>query len=144
MRPKSIIMFERLFLASLLLGLLNFGLSYRDAAALVANDAGAQKLGLGPGFLIGIMIVSYAIYLLLWFLIARMGSNVAKWILVVLTAIGVLSALPALTGAWDVTLALSLAVYALEILALAYLFKPDSKTWFGGKGEGEADGASVD
>lgn len=133
MRPKSIVMFERLFLASLALAALNFALSYEDAAALIANDAGAQKMGLGGGFLIGVTAVSTAIYLLLWFLVARMASNIAKWILVVFVGLGVLSALPALTGTWNATLVLSLVVYALEVLALVYLFRPDAKAWLGGE-----------
>ena len=142
MRPKSIVMFERLFLASLALGLLNFLLSYQDAAALVANDTGAQKLGLGGGFLIAITAVSTAVYLLLWFLVARMASTIAKWVLVVFVGLGVLAALPALTGAWSVTLALSLVVYALEVLALVYLFRPDAKAWLGGTEQ--ADEPSAD
>ena len=142
MRPKSIVMFERLFLASLVLGLLNFLLSYQDAAALVANDTGAQKLGLGGGFLIGITAVSTVVYLLLWFLVARMASNIAKWVLVVFVGLGVLAALPALAGAWSVALALSLVVYALEVLALVYLFRPDAKAWLAGKDR--ADPATFD
>jgi hypothetical protein len=142
MRPKSIIMFERLFLASLVLGVLNFALSYEDAAAVIANDAGAQKMGLGGGFLVGVTAVSTVVYLLLWFLAARMASNIAKWILVVFVGLGVLSALPAMTGTWNATLALSLVVYALEVLALVYLFRPDAKAWL--RGEAQADEAIPD
>lgn len=142
MRPKSIVMFERLFLASLVLGALNFALSYEEATVLLANDAGARKLGLGGGFLIGITAVSTAVYLLLWFLAARMASNIAKWILVVFVGLGVLSALPATMGTWNVTLALSLVVYALEVLALVYLFRPDAKAWL--RSETRADEAVPD
>jgi hypothetical protein len=133
MRPKSIIMFERLFLGSLVLGALNFVLSYQSAAAEVANDPGAQQLGLGGGFLIGTTVAAFAVYLLLWVLVARQASTPAKWILVVFVALGVLFALPALGGAWNVTLVLSLVVHALEILALVYLFRPDAKAWLGGQ-----------
>lgn len=138
MRPQSIIMFERLFLASLALGVLGLILSYGQIADLATSDPGMQQLGLGSGFLIGVVAVSYAVYLLLWFLIARRASNVAKWILVVFTVLGVLSALPSLTGSWNVTLLLSLAVYALEIAAVVYLFQPDAKAWLGGKGQADA------
>ena len=142
MRPKSIIMFERLFLGSLVLGALNVLLSYDDAAARVANDPGAQQLGLGSGFFFGITAGSFAVYLLLWFLIARQASTVAKWILTVFVALGVAFALPALTGSWTVTLALSLVIHALEILALVYLFRPDAKAWL--SGAGQADSATAD
>lgn len=142
MRPKSIIMFERLFLASLVLGALNFALSYEEATALLENDAGARKLGLGSGFLVGITAVSTVVYLLLWFLVARMASNIAKWILVVFVGLGVLSALPATMGTWNVTLVLSLVVYALEVLALVYLFRPEAKAWL--RSEAQADEAIPD
>ena len=146
MRPHSIIMFERLFLASLVLGALGVLLSYQEAVGLVANDPGMQQFGLGSGvisgFVIGVVTVSYAIYLLLWHLIARRASNVAKWILVVLMVLGLLSALPGLTGTWNSTFVLSLVVYALEILAIVYLFRPDAVAWFDGKGQ--ADPATFD
>lgn len=142
MRPQSIIMFERLFLASLALGAVGFLLSYPRMADLAANDPGMRQLGLGSGFLIGIVIASYAVYLLLWHLIARRASNVAKWILVVFTVAGVIVALPTLTGPWTSTFVLSLVVYALGILAVVYLFRPDAKAWFGGKAQ--ADPAAFD
>jgi len=142
MRPKSIVMFERLFLASLVLGALGVLLSYQKLTDLAANDPGMRQLGVGSGFLVGVVIASYAVYLLLWYLIARGASNVAKWILVVFTVLGVLFALPGLAGAWDSTSALSLVVYALEILAVVYLFRPDAKEWLAGKGQ--ADPATFD
>ena len=137
MRPHSIIMFERLFLASLVLGVLGLLLSYQQISEMAANDPGMRQLGLGSGFLLGIVAVSYAVYLLLWHLIAHRASNAAKWVLVVFTAIGVLLALPGLAGPWTSTLALSLMVYALEVLAVIHLFRPDAKAWLDGKGQAD-------
>lgn len=142
MRPQSIVMFERLFLASLVLGLINFVMVYQTAAALVESDLGAQRLGLGSGFLVAVTTVVYAVDLLLWFLIARRASVAAKWILVVFTVIGVLSVLPSLAGSWNTTLVLSLVTYALEVLAVVYLFRPDAKAWLAG--DGQADPAAFD
>ena len=78
----------------------------------------------------------------MWHLIAHRASNAAKWILVVFTVIGVLLALPGLAGPWNSTLALSLMVYALEVLAVVYLFRPDARAWLDGKGQ--ADPATFD
>jgi hypothetical protein len=125
-------MFERLFLGSLVLGALNVVLGYGDAADQMANDPGAQQLGLGSGFFVGITVASFVVYLVLWFLIARQASAIAKWILVVFVVLGVVFALPALGGTWGVTLVLSLVIHALELLALVYLFRPDAKAWLGG------------
>jgi hypothetical protein len=142
MRPQSIVMFERLFLASLVLSLLTLAVGYDEMAATLAEDPGMQQLGLGSGFLIAMVTVSYAAYLLLWYLIARKASKVAKWILVVFTAIGVLSALPSLAGAWTWTMLVSLAVYALEVGAVICLFQPDARAWLGGGAP--SDPAAID
>ena len=101
----------------------------------------------GAGFLVGSVIVSLAIYLLLWFLIARKASNVAKWVLVVFLVLSILSLVaslfaPGFTEDWTLTRILGLVVYALEIASLVYLFKPDAKAWL--KGERAGDPAAFD
>ena len=121
MRPPSIIMFERLFLASLALSALSFALSYDSLIEQLAREPGMVELGLGSGFVIGTAVVGYAIYLLLWFLIARKASNLA--------------------GPWGLTMLIGLAVYALEIAAAVYLFRPDAAAWLKGKA---ADPATFD
>ena len=141
MRPPSIIMFERLFLASLALSALSFALSYDSLIEQLAREPGLVELGLGSGFVIGTAVVGYAIYLLLWFLIARKASNVAKWVLVVFLALGLISLLGALAGPWGLTMLIGLAVYALEIAAAVYLFRPDAAAWLKGKA---ADPATFD
>jgi hypothetical protein len=132
MRPPSIIMFERLFLASLALSLVGFALSYEVMLEEFAREPGMAELGLGSGFVLGIVAVSYAVYLLLWFLIARRASNVAKWILVVLLALSVISLVGLFAGPWDWMALTGLAVYALEIAAAVYLFRPDAAAWLRG------------
>jgi len=143
MRPKSVVMFERLFLASLALSVVNFFVSYDAAMEELARQPGVTKLGIGDGLLIATMTIGTAIYLLLWFLIARKASNVAKWVLVVFVAIGAVSFLAALTSArFDAAMMLALVLYALEIAAVAFLFKEDAKAWL--KGEWDADPAAFD
>lgn len=138
MRPQSIVMFERLFLASLALSLLGFIMDYGAMADMMQNDPAAQQLGLGNGFMISIAVVGYALYLLLWYLIARRASNVAKWVLVVFVALGVITLLGSLSSAWTLSKIIGLAVYALEIAAVVHLFRPDAKAWLGGKGDAGA------
>ena len=83
MRPPSIVLFDRLFLASLAVSLISLALNYAAIAQQVTGAPGMAELGLGAGFFAGILVVSYAISVLLWFLVAHKASNVAKWILVV-------------------------------------------------------------
>ena len=142
MRPESIVMFERLFLASLVVSAGSFLIGYEDTMRLAASDPAMQRFGLGSGFLLGTLAVSFAIYLLLWYLIAHKASNVAKWILIVLVAIGLATVPMSLTGAMTTPLLLNLAVYALEVAAVVFLFRADAKAWF--KGELGSDPATFD
>jgi hypothetical protein len=142
MRPQSILMFERLFLASLAGSVLGFALTYDEIVGTLANDPALQEVGLGSGFVFGITAASLAIYLLLWHLIAHKAANFAKWILVAFTAIGVLMAVPSMAGPWDTMQLLSLAVYVLQIAAVVYLFRADAVAWL--KGDGPADPAAFD
>ena len=133
MRPPSIVMFERLFLASLALSVIGFVVSYDAAMEQLAAEPVMESLGLGAGLVIGTMVFVTAIYLLLWFLIAHKASVVAKWILVVFTAIGVASFVTTLAIAtipWDPAALLGVVMYALEIAAVVFLFRDDAKAWF--------------
>jgi hypothetical protein len=142
MRPASIVMFERLFLASLILSVVSFFINYESMLRDLETQPGVAELGLGSGFAIGSMAVGLAIFLLLWFLIARKASSVAKWILVALLALSAISLPAMLTGPWDFGVVLGLAVYALEIAAAVYLFRADAVAWF--RGEAGADPATFD
>lgn len=138
MRPASIVGFERFFLASLALGLINSVLSYRSSMALVQADPAMVEMGFGSGFIITTLAFGFGIPLLLWFLIARKASNVAKWIVVVLTAIGMLSivmSFSTLAERGSVTVLISLVTLALQLFAIYLLFRPDAKAWLESKGK---------
>ncbi len=130
MRPRSIILFEWLFLASIAASAVNLILGYGQMRDLWLSDPRIAQIGLGSGFLIGAAVFSFAIYLLLWFLIARKASNVAKWLLIVFIAIGLISLPSALTGPFSLEQGLGLLIYALEIAAVVCLFRPDARAWF--------------
>lgn len=142
MRPQSIVMFERLYLASLALSVLSFVIGFQAVVDVFTSDLAVQQLGLGAGFIVGVAVVGYAIYLLLWYLVARRAANWAKWVLVVFVAIGITSLRALLTGPWNLTNILGLVVYALEVAAVVYLFRADAKAWL--SGEQEADSATFD
>jgi hypothetical protein len=134
MRPQSIIMFERLFLGSLAISAIITAIGYGDLEGMFSEDPALAQLGLGMGFLIGVIAVSFAIYLLLWYLIAHKASNVAKWILVVLVVLGLVFSVPALLMTqFDLMTVLNFAAYALEIAAVTYLFRADATAWLGGQ-----------
>ena len=143
MRPNSIVLFERLFLGSLAVSAVASVIAYDSVLAEVNSDPAMAQLGLGGGFVAGMLALSLAIYLGLWFLIARKASNVAKWVLVVFAAIGMVSLAASLSSFRpDLGSLLGLASYGLEIAAIVYLFRSDAVAWL--KGEWNADPATFD
>jgi formate-dependent nitrite reductase membrane component NrfD len=146
MQPASIKQFDRYFLGSLVIGLVNSVLSYQDNVAMLQNDPATAAAGFGDGFIITVTLFGFAIPLLLWFLISRRASNVAKWILVVLTAIGIVFMIPTISVIAEqgtLGLVLTLAVTALQIYAITFLFRADAKAWLESKGQDGSTDPSV-
>lgn len=146
MKPDSIVRFDRFFLGSLALGLINSVVSFQRSQAMLEADPATAELGFGSGFLISIILFSLGIPLLLWFLISRRASNVAKWILVILTALGLLFMIPMageiLSGGL-LENGLTLGVTGLQLIAIYFLFQRDARDWLESKGQGGPPDASV-
>jgi hypothetical protein len=144
MRPQSIERFEKVYLGTLAISLVSVGLSWNQTVL----EFEARVPGSGPVLAAGAMAVGFAISLLLWWLIARRASNVAKWILVVLTAIGLfgfLSSLFMATVPKDLNFAMSAVANLLSVYAVWLLFRADAVAWLEGKGADEAsDSATFD
>ncbi|WP_132468617.1 hypothetical protein [Novosphingobium sp. ST904] len=126
MRPYSMVKFDRFYLGSLVLGVVNALLAARDTLSAVS-----------VGFVLGVQAFSMALMILLWFLISRRANNAAKWVLTVLTAIGLLvmiPTLPILAAGSALDLIFMAAVTALQVTAVVNLFRADSRAWFARKG----------
>ena len=133
MRPKSIVQFERVYLASIVLGM------FEPKRMGPATDMAFSKAGVDVP-VVGIVLIAGALSLLLplllWHFIARRASNVAKSILIALTALGLLSFVAGLGDPGrteDLLLALGVVVTALMFYAIWLLFRPDAKAWLGSK-----------
>ena len=133
MRPRSIVMFERLFLTSLVLSVVVFVMSYETSIAQLERMPEVTQLGIGSGVWTGAFLFGLALYLLLWFLIARKASKVAKWILIVFIALGLIALAGELNGPWDLVLILNVAVYAAQVGGVVYLFQDDAVAWLNGE-----------
>lgn len=133
MRPNSILIFEKLYLATLILGLINSVLNWGNASQILETDPNATQLG--SGFLVLTIAGGFLISLLLWYLTARKASSVAKWIITVFFGLGVL-ALPMSLGSTPV---LNIAISGIALIIQGYavylLFRPDAKQWFASKGK---------
>ena len=140
-RPPSIILFERLYLGSIALYILNAALFWTQNRALVAAmpqlRANAQLASLVGAIIVGSLVVTLLLSLLFWWLVAKQRSEAGKWAVVVTEVIGALLAVlplirlvqgatPNVVGA-----VLGLASTALAIWAATLLFRPDAQPWFG-------------
>ncbi|QGN55113.1 hypothetical protein GKE62_11670 [Novosphingobium sp. Gsoil 351] len=147
MRPQSIELFEKVYLGAIVIGLINTALSWSQVNAML-NDPRAQAAGLGTGTLVFGVFVGVLIPLLLWYFVARRASNVAKWIYVVLTALGLFGFLSSLANPLVpkglVTLLGALAVL-LQVYGAWLLFRPDAVAWLESKGvDGPGDPKTFD
>ena len=133
MRPRAIVVFERLYLATLALGLIQIAASWR-----------AERAMASAVFLIFVLTVSNILLLAMILFTSRGRSNVAKWLLV----IGTLGGLPfyvkgLLSGASYGFPVISWLQAAMQLIALGLLFTPASRSWFRSKSGGKivlADG----
>lgn len=132
MRPQSIIRFEQFYLGgtaiTLVVQVLNFfGLF---------GPARADEMGVTT--LLIILAISYGLSFLMWYLIAHRASNITKWVLVIITVLGMLGTVPLLfaQGQSDLpyTLAL-LLIFALQLVAMAQLFRRDAVEWLRSRGQ---------
>lgn len=131
MRPASIQWFERIYLATLVLGLVNLLVHFGKLGEVMGNTGSTMTVVM-LSFAIGI-----AISLAFWYLVARRASNIAKWFLVVLVVLGVLG----LPGAYGMISTLGLPYVALgalstllQVVAAGLLFTAESRRWFAAKG----------
>lgn len=127
MRPDSIISFERFFLAALVVQTINSALSLEAA---VKIDPGVAEVGIEA--LIAGMAIGPVISLFLWFFVAHRRSNIARWLVIGLTALsllGLISSFPVVMAAGTLILTLTLLTSGLEIYALWCLFQADAVEW---------------
>ncbi|WP_174298439.1 hypothetical protein [Sphingomonas bacterium] len=132
MRPISIVNFERCYLGAIVVGLVN---SLLVVPAMLRTPQVAQATAtLGTGFLYGSIAIGIAITLLLWYFAARRASVVAKWIIVVFFAFGVLGLVRNAMAGFPAGLSgvLSIVALVLQAVAVYLLFRPDANAWFRG------------
>ena len=139
LRPTSITNFERCYLGSIALGFIILALTWNSQLALLARNPATAQLSGGAiyGSLLTGLVIGAVVAILLWYFAARRASVVAKWIIVVFFAFGVLSLLNSLSkgmvppGLGGV---LTIANIVLQGVAVWMLFKPDAKAWFADRG----------
>lgn len=131
-RPKSIVQFELVFWAVILLGLVNTALGWGDMIASVQVQRMIAQVGEASVYIT--ILFGLVLQLLLWYFVARRGSVVAKWIFVVLTVATILFTAPALFSGGGGTIliaVINVALIVLQVIAIILLFRGDARPWFG-------------
>ena len=135
-RPPSIILFERLLWTSFAISVVTTYLAWNDMMAEIERGAAGIRSSTAIGITMFIFAVTLAILAALWYAIARRGSNVAKWIYVVLVALGTLQTIASLfepNSLSTMWLGATLLATALSVGSAAVLFRADAVAWLAGK-----------
>jgi len=135
MRPKSIILFERLFLISIMLTAVSAYLSYGQTLAQIETNADFKALGWGGAAVTITSILYVGLLLLLYYLTAHRASVIAKWILVLVTVLSMTTLPGAIAVQSGVPLILAVLTNLSALAAIILLFLPDARAWLGSKPE---------
>lgn len=122
MRPKSVVLAEWLYLASIVALIATSAITWSDSVAQggVVLVAGINAFVIGLSFLLLILTT-------------RRASRIALWFLVVLTALGAVGVLLQVSGgvlATGIVGVLTIAQFVLTIIPLVLLFRPRARAWF--------------
>ncbi len=134
MRPRSIILFERYFLAAAAIAVLNVLVNYGSL-----REYSLSRGGAAASSLLG-MAIGLAFNLTFWFFIARRASNTIKWVLAAFTGLGLLIEVPnAAAGKFGAISTLYLAImvltYGLNLIGVSFLFRRDATNWLKSRGK---------
>ncbi len=132
MKPATIGRFDLFYLAWIGLTVVDFFLQ-RDAYNAQVSDA-ATGTGFipGSGFVIGVFVVWTLFLVLLWWLVSRKRSVVAKWIVVALAVVNFVSVPSLLRSALSPPAIVSWLILVVSVVAALSLFGAGAKAWFAG------------
>lgn len=133
MKPRSIVYFERFYVSSVALAIMNMLLNYGPLRELAISKKGS------PGGVVAGVLITAIIGFVFYYFIARRASNTAKWILVAMTTIGILMLPSTYLQTIQVGPAytfVSAICFVFQLAAIGVLFRKDAVQWFKDKGLG--------
>ena len=93
----------------------------------------AQTAGIGIGTLIFGIIFGIGIAVALWYLVVHLRIELVKWVMLAFLALGLLGIPTLFADGFQLTDILAFAVFAIQAVAIYFLFQPDAKAWFAEK-----------
>lgn len=138
MRPRPITMFHRLLIAVMVISLVQTAMSWTASQGILQADPATRMFG-SWWFLLGVSLVSYGIYALIWFRIVARASNGARWVFTVLTVVSAISVPLNLSNAASGLISPATAIMMVlsvlaQLAAMVCLFLPESRRWFANRG----------
>lgn len=131
-RPKSILWFERLFIASVVSATIDLFVHWQDYTFDEEFDAQAQQI-YAVVMMLGI-VVSYAVQIALWYFAAYRASNIARWILVIMAALSLFGIATYIQDYSGSELVFLIVTQSLVMASILCLFLGGSREWFRTKG----------
>ncbi|MBA2934281.1 hypothetical protein HZF05_09230 [Sphingomonas sp. CGMCC 1.13654] len=137
MRPRSIMLFERIYGFNILLGIASGAWAWMHWTAMLPPGMPPQVATMMPIIMASSLIGGTIINLLLLFFIARKGAEIAKWIFIVLFVVGVVGVLRGFAGSAvqlpAVTRVFAIVQIVIQAACAWLLFRPDTVPWFRGE-----------
>lgn len=138
MRPRPITMFHRLLIGVMIISLVQSAMSWTASQDVLQANPETRFLG-SWWFLLGVSLISYGIYALIWFKIVARASNAARWVFTVLTVMSLISVPLNLSNAASglispITAVLMVLSVLAQLAAAVCLFLPESRRWFANRG----------
>jgi hypothetical protein len=134
--PTSIRWFERLYLASTLLWLVQSALTWPRTREILADSPSAAQMGVDAlaSLYVGVMVFAAVLALVLWYFTARGRAGSAKWLVIACFVVGLFLTVPgyiaSLGGEDRSDGIIGFVIVALTAAAIAMLFRRDATTWF--------------
>ena len=150
-KPAAIRNFTLLYLGAMVISLIASFMNMDSAAAAIdsqfaedPNIAAAGLDGSGSTFLMVGLVVGALFNLLMWYLIAVQRLGFLKWVLVVLLAYNVVTAIYAMTSGMAQIGIVGTVTLAMQAAAIYFLFTPEAKAWFAARKSAPVDENTFD
>jgi hypothetical protein len=119
MRPKSIVYFEALYLASLAIGLVQSYLGWDELAGIAS-----------PAFILSVQLFTFGLIIALTLFVSRRRIKVALWILLALFVVGLpLFLQQVASGSLAGSGWIAGLQFAMQLVAMGLAFTPSARSW---------------
>lgn len=129
MKPHSIKLFDYFYLGGIFLGALAFISGFSSAEAELAAQSAENGIAVPPWVLTVGYIVGAAIGLLLWYLVSRRRSTIAKWVIVLFFLFSLSGIGGYLVGPTPLHEVYGLLSLIAQAIAVGLLFRADATRW---------------